>query len=684
MTMQQHLTPLIFYAFLLLNLFVECESSSSFPAEINGRQISQEICCSYQSHKPWMTLISEVECELRKLQRPCPTLVTVDISSSLLGNEGLDALSRVLFGNTEDVNQGGLDQIDHSPILQRERYPYCKTSLEARMNRLSGRSVGKFLDRIIEWESPVDVSDIEGSKDVEGEKDDIDSSPTLTEKHFTANPNHFQNLDLGLNDLTKFIEEEPALESSLSRFMIHVLSSTYMASNQSKCLRFDRCNLHPNSCRAIGMGIVKGIQTWNEGRNSTQACRGNEINVALHLSGNEFGCAGTAALAAALKLSHRRNYANGKESTSYAILDTLNLSSCNVGDAGAEALAFALETNPGCVRSLDLSHNKITQRGAVSLGRALQRSKNSLERLDLSQNDIGEEGVEELAVALERGCIKSIILRTCSINANGCTAIGTALGKLTSTARSRNNSSFSVEIDISGNRIGTQKKVKKPKSYSASALTSKASATTMSSLNFIGKKIKSGLRDVGVDMSDPFGVSSLESDDDDQDAMSDIEVEEGDVVSVKDSCGASAFYDSFVKHFSEGTNGKSIKNLNETSCQISMRMCSFDGRGQDALAALFLHAIEHSIKITLDATMNDGIGNNEMANRVMLRGGTCVELEMMAERHLDLVAAKQKAQERAHSESAMFGAFDFNSDVYDEDEGGSIPQYSDEYDAQFF
>lgn len=681
--MQQHLTPLIFYAFLLLNLCVECESSSSFPAEITGCQISQEICCSYQSHKPWMTLISEVEWELGKLQKSCQTLLNVDVSSSLLGNEGLDALSSVLFGNTEDVNQGGLEDIDHSSILQRERYPYCKTSLEARMNRLSGRSVGKFLDRIIEWESSVDISDIEGCKDVEEEKNDIDSSPTLTKQHFTPNPNHVQNLDLGLNDLTQFIEEEPALESSLSRFMIHVLSSTYMASNQSKCLRFDRCNLHPTSCRAIGMGIVKGIQTWNEGRNSTQACRGSEIHVALHLSGNEFGCAGTAALAAALKLSQRRNYENGKESTSCVILDTLDLSSCNVGDAGAEALAFALETNPGCVRVLDLSHNKITQRGAVALGRALQRSKNSLERLDLSQNDIGEEGVEELAGALECGSIKSMILRTCSINANGCTAIGTALGKLASTARSRNNSGLSVEIDISGNRIGTQKKVKKPKAYSASALTSKASATTMSSLNFIGKKIKSGLRDVGVDMSDPFGVSSLESDDEEEEAMSDIEAEEGDVISVKDSCGAKAFYDSFVKAFSEGTMGKSVTNLNEISCEISMRMCSFDGRGQDALAALFLHAIEHSIKITLDATMNDGIGN-EMANRAMLREGTCVELEIMAKRHLDSVAAQQKARERADSESAMFGAFDFNSDVYDEDEGGTFPQYSDEYDAEFF
>ena len=675
--MQHRLTALIFYAFLLLNVCADY-------AEIRGHHISiptRDIYCSYQSHKPWKTLISEIEYELEKLQKPCKTLVNIDVSSSLLGNDGLDGLSEVLFRNADDVNQEGQEHMNYSSISQRHENQYCKLSLEARMNRLSGQSVAKLLDRIIKWESPLSIPDTEDRGVVEEEKKDIDLNPTLTKQQLKVgletnpNQNDVQSLDLGYNDLTQFIEEDPALESSLSRFMIHLLSSTYPDSNQRKCIRFDRCNLHPTSCRAIGMGIVKGIQTWNEARNSAQKHRGSEINLALHLSGNEFGCAGTAALAAALKLSQR------KKATSCLILDTLDLSFCNVGDAGAEALAFALETNAGCIRNLNLSHNQITQRGVIALARALRHDKGCLETLDLSQNDIGEEGIEALAGALECGSIKSMILRTCSINANGCAVIGTALGKLLST-KNIDNCGRSIDIDLSGNRIGTEKKTKKPKAYSASALTSKASATTMSSLNFIGKKIKSGLRDVGVDMSDPFGVSSLESDDDEEEAMSDVDAEEKSLTSVNDSCGASAFYDCFVKSFSEGTKGESLTKVDGVSCKIGVRMCSFDERGQDALAALFLYAIDHSIKLTLDATMNDGMGN-EKANQAMLSGVKHFELDVMAKRHVDLVAAQERARERAFSEAAMVGAFDY--DVYDDDENvGLVPSYSDEYDANFF
>ena len=629
------------HCIFLLIFLLPCTTSSTLDNQISATPLppTHELVYSYETHRPWRIIASDLSTELKKLRISEGYSIDIDISSSLLGNEGLDALSNELFRTTGTVNN----------VMTTEKYGPCQVSLETRLNRISGQGAAHLLDKMIEWE-----------RNGFEQKDEADSS--VGNK---LNLNHIQSLDLSLNDLTHNLEENSCLESSLTRFMTHVLSSISV-SKESKCIRLDRCNLQPTSCRAIGLGILEGIQASNEVRNSTKRQCGGEISLSLHLSGNNFGCPGAAALAAALKVSERVHNDDRRDCT---ILNTLDLSSCNIGDAGAEAIAFALETNPGCIRHLNLSCNEITQRGAIALGRALMQKKSSLDTLDLSANVVGEEGIEVLAQALKRGSIKSLILRTCSINANGCAALGSALGTLMSKARSADTDSLNFEIDLSGNRIGSKKIIEKPKTYSASALTSKASATTRSSLSFIGKKIKSGLKDVGVDMSDPFGVSSLESDDEEEKGMSDIDGEGGGPSSGKDSCGASIFYDSFVEAFPDDAKLESLRALNKGSCKIVMRMCSLDEGGQDALAALFLFATDNSCKTTIDITMNDGI-ENENASRAMSKGKTFPDLNTMAKRHLENI--EQRAQDEVSTEVEADRVI------------GALSSFSDESDVEFW
>ena len=136
--------------------------------------------------------------------------------------------------------------------------------------------------------------------------------------------------------------------------------------------------------------------------------------IKLHLCGNEaIGDAGTVALAAAI-----RSCKNG------TVLDELDLSSCNVGDAGAEALALAFKG----VKSLDLSNNKISDDGASAIGRSLLESECCCNCIDLSNNhDIGDTGAADIAAALEHGAIRTLSMRSCQVHADGAKAFGESL-----------------------------------------------------------------------------------------------------------------------------------------------------------------------------------------------------------------------------------------------------------------
>ena len=143
------------------------------------------------------------------------------------------------------------------------------------------------------------------------------------------------------------------------------------------------------------------------------------------MSGNpNIGDAGVAAVAAAIKVAPRRpisspllhssttSTATNSESKqenkdnsppSNALLptlETLDVSSCQVGDAGAASLAIALRGNAGCIQCINLSHNCITDQGAIMLGRVLS-----------SNVDGGIDGIPTFVLENEKSIKSSIIER---------------------------------------------------------------------------------------------------------------------------------------------------------------------------------------------------------------------------------------------------------------------------------
>ena len=117
------------------------------------------------------------------------------------------------------------------------------------------------------------------------------------------------------------------------------------------------------------------------------------------------------------------------------IFDVLDLSGCGIGDAGADALAIAIESRPGCIKHLDLSNNHISDEGAAAIGRALcsETKRRGIDTVDLSHNkDLGDSGASALAQAIEHGMIRDLSIRSCHIQADGASAFAKALKALRS------------------------------------------------------------------------------------------------------------------------------------------------------------------------------------------------------------------------------------------------------------
>ena len=89
-------------------------------------------------------------------------------------------------------------------------------------------------------------------------------------------------------------------------------------------------------------------------------------------------------------------------------LEELALDQSDIGDAGAIALGQALARASGAkLRLLDLSGNSIGQIGGASFGRSLAEAEDGtradgLRELYLSSNDLGDDGAIAIAAALER------------------------------------------------------------------------------------------------------------------------------------------------------------------------------------------------------------------------------------------------------------------------------------------
>lgn len=387
----------------------------------------------------------------------------------------------------------------------------------------------------------------------------------------------------------------------------------------------------------------------------------------LHLCGNEaIGDAGTAALAAAIRSSQG------------IVMNELDLSSCEVGDAGAEALALALER----VKALDLSNNKITDEGAAAIGRALTEVTTSL---DLSNNhEIGDTGATEIAAALGRGVIRNVSLRSCQVYADGAKALGTALVSL---SRCKQETCL-IRMDFSGNPLGILRGKKKSDGgkYSASNLKSKASKTTASYMNFIGRNIKSALKDTGLDAIIGNRAESGDSDDEEEDQEDDSRHMHD---ASKARCGAKAFASAIVVSDFEETELELVEKSRIT-CHFAVRHCFLDRGGADALAAAVIQAKQRlGVELVIDARMNPVL-EEEMVDA--LRGDDPDTLEEMAERHMSVLETLRIAEERAVEAAAAaaarrreeaecesdYGGLDLDHFEQDDDGYDSDAKYDDE------
>lgn len=115
----------------------------------------------------------------------------------------------------------------------------------------------------------------------------------------------------------------------------------------------------------------------------------------------------------------------------------------NLGDAGCEALAPALEANT-TLTQLDLSCNSINAAGTAALAAAVGPNK-SLALFDLSANAVGDDGAVALADALAGNtAITALDLHANSIGDAGAVALARCLGA---------NTTLKV-LDLRANYIG--------------------------------------------------------------------------------------------------------------------------------------------------------------------------------------------------------------------------------------
>lgn len=91
---------------------------------------------------------------------------------------------------------------------------------------------------------------------------------------------------------------------------------------------------------------------------------------------------------------------------------SLFIRTTSMGDAGARAIADALETNTS-LRDLSLTGSHISAVGAASIGRALVQN-DTLSRLNLAHNRISVEGL----IALARGIQQSMALTSLNVSSN--------------------------------------------------------------------------------------------------------------------------------------------------------------------------------------------------------------------------------------------------------------------------
>jgi len=137
--------------------------------------------------------------------------------------------------------------------------------------------------------------------------------------------------------------------------------------------------------RLLELHMVKLGLEAEQARPLAEALPCNTTLRKLHLGNNKLGDQGVAILSQPLASSH-------------STLQALHLNRCNIGPAGAQALAHTLRH--GTLLELHLGNNHIQDQGAVALAGALELSTCTLGVLGLSSNHIADLGAQKLAHAI--------------------------------------------------------------------------------------------------------------------------------------------------------------------------------------------------------------------------------------------------------------------------------------------
>ena len=536
-----------------------------------------------------------------------------------------------------------------------------------------------------------------------------------------------QSLDLGWNNLGGGASSSSSRRSSAGTRSVNGAIRKLLADSElcPPTIRLDVCGLGPPACREMARGIVERYKTQtkqDDGEAQASTLLSPPPSLSLDLACNQgIGDVGVAALAAAIRTvatedgfrnrstekKKRKRRRRRKSSTQQpvpegdaneleeekteqtddkpteeqsddatpppetnrktrTVFERLDLSGCDIGDPGAEALAIALKNNPLCVKHLDLSNNRITDRGAVALAGALG-SKDDLEEiggdaggsvchietLDLSYNkDLGDTGAQKLANAFQRDGISRLLLRSCNIRADGAASFGTALRSIGSRSTSRLSTSPEDQvterrlIDLSGNALGVlSKKKKSGGKYSATAIRSKAADTTKAYMNIIGKSLQKGLNSI---TGEGEGPDTLESDDEEEDRMGG-ELEDEDASQKK--CGAIFLAEAYIRHGdgdTERSDAGSDGGVASVAVELGLRHCSFDTKAAEALAAVLQESNDHypGMQLSMDMALNHVLEDSIVA---ALQGedGYDDQLADLAEVYLDALAVMREARQRA-------------------------------------
>lgn len=640
---------------------------------------SSQHCSNIQSHhvfhvEPSAVVVSVLS-NIHQRRRRSP-LLDIDVSSTKLDDDACISLVEGILNSHDDETESvlnlklemnritpvGVSKVFDLLVGENDKVTETKKNLTADDIQVTDNGDASKNEAACVEESNVEAPTILSSEETDPTKSDdvnIDLIDTASQVKETTPPVvakpslYIETLDLSYNDIGGEGINPPSAQllNSVRRLFEH---ETY--SKIPNILLMENCGIGAAFCRSIGRGILNAYE-----RNLIQSDNTSYRPSVLRIGGNPaIGDAGAVALAAAFRMAISDN--DNTEGDGM-IIKELDLSSCNIGDVGAEAIALALACNPSSLKRLDLSNNKITDVGAIALGRALIESRERtsgfvLEQIILDNNaGISDDGGAALAKALSSGAVGLVHLRSCSIRADGAAEFGKAVVELVKQFQTQQFQSTQIDIDLSGNPFGISKpKKKKGAAYSASLLRDKAS----SNIKFIGKSLQSRLG-AGFGM----GVTTTESDDDEEEMgnvmgeilSDDEDVEEFDSDRLKAiaRCGARSFSGEILKHDGVGVGSTQTNKDGRLQLSVGMRQCFLDNGAVDALAAAVVCARKVDATLSIDITMNAGIDDAAIA---ALKGDEEEELllKSSAERHTNELKRILEAEERREAAAEVAAA----------------------------